>query len=84
VDALGDKVTADIGIENKAKVEARLRQLEGQQKHQISGTAKGNKNQEKYQRPTATTTYNASADSTIEVKEEKPKKDKKKKKERRG
>jgi len=77
VDALGDKVTADIGIENKAKVEARLRQLEGQTKHQISGTAKGNKNQEKYQRPTATTTYNDSADSTIE---EKPKKDKKKKK----
>lgn len=29
VDALGDKDTAEVGTENRAKVEARLRQLEG-------------------------------------------------------
>ncbi|KAK9680078.1 Nucleolar protein 58, partial [Basidiobolus ranarum] len=29
VDALGDKDTAEVGVENRAKVEARLRQLEG-------------------------------------------------------
>jgi hypothetical protein len=54
VDALGDKDTREVGTENRVKVEARIRQLEGKMLHQISGTAKResrNNTPAKYQFP---------------------------------
>ena len=40
VDALGDETNTDLGIEHRAKVELRIRQLEGGAVTKISGTAK--------------------------------------------
>mmetsp|Transcript_10245 Transcript_10245/g.25741 ORF Transcript_10245/g.25741 Transcript_10245/m.25741 type:complete len:531 (-) Transcript_10245:63-1655(-) len=40
VDALGDKDSPAIGIENRAKVEARLRELEGRPAKRLSGVTK--------------------------------------------
>merc|ERR1712244_23720 len=40
VDALGEETNPDLGIEHRAKVESRIRQLEGGQIAQISGSAK--------------------------------------------
>merc|ERR1712073_214312 len=40
VDALGEETNTDLGIEHRAKVETRIRQLEGGQVSQISGSAK--------------------------------------------
>jgi nucleolar protein 58 len=48
MDALGDDTSASIGIESRAKVEARLRQLEGRALGKISGAAKGKAKIESY------------------------------------
>merc|ERR1712184_58531 len=40
VDALGEETNTDLGIEHRAKVESRIRQLEGGAVAQISGSAK--------------------------------------------
>merc|ERR1712141_859091 len=40
VDALGEETNTDLGIEHRAKVESRIRQLEGGDVAQISGSAK--------------------------------------------
>jgi hypothetical protein len=66
VDALGDKDTAEIGTENRLKVEQRLRQLEGKARLTLSGSGKGKTATPKYggpARPVAT--YNTAADSTL-------------------
>ena len=66
VDALGDKDTAEIGSENRAKVEERLRQLEGRQRTSLSGSGKGKAATPKYKAPaTPVPTYNPGADSTL-------------------
>eukprot|EP00124_Ichthyophonus_hoferi_P003057 Ihof_evm4s242 gene=Ihof_evmTU4s242 len=90
VDALGDKDNITIGLEARAKVEARVNQLEGNTVTRISGTAKSSAKAEKFEAKEVKG-YNAAADSTMslkekaseseeEVKEKKSKKEKKEKK----
>ncbi|KAI4294762.1 hypothetical protein MLD38_040479 [Melastoma candidum] len=98
-DALGDKENPDntIGIQSRAKIEARLSTLEGRELGLSAGSAKGKPKIEVYDKDrrkgatgliTAAKTYNSAADSTIgktidSVLEDatKQKKDKKKKSE---
>lgn len=49
VDALGEEVKPSIGIEGRAKVEARLRECEQMRLHRISGTGKGTPKTAKYE-----------------------------------
>ena len=66
VDALGDKDTAEVGTENRLKVEQRLRQLEGKQRLSLSGSGKGKAPTPKYAGPSRPVpTYNTAADSTL-------------------
>eukprot|EP00163_Fabomonas_tropica_P026757 TRINITY_DN502_c0_g5_i1.p1 TRINITY_DN502_c0_g5~~TRINITY_DN502_c0_g5_i1.p1 ORF type:complete len:509 (-),score=209.35 TRINITY_DN502_c0_g5_i1:213-1739(-) len=64
VDALGDADTPNIAIQDRAKVEARLRQLEGGARYEASGSGKGKKTPSKYEGK-ASSTYNSAADSTL-------------------
>jgi nucleolar protein 58 len=88
MDALGDAEGVTIGLENRAKVEARLAALEGGVVKRISGTGKGNATAQKHEMATSSASYNDAADVTMgtdgdasEVKKEKKKKSKKDKKE---
>eukprot|EP00899_Mesostigma_viride_P005807 jgi/Mesvir1/15227/Mv06454-RA.2 len=72
VDALGDTTEATIGLENRAKVEARLRALEGRGAGQASATPKGKPKFDKYEKGrspggliTATKAYNPAADVVL-------------------
>jgi nucleolar protein 58 len=65
MDALGDKVTPDMGMENRLKVENRLRQLEGKSKITSASGPKTKTPTKKYEAPTDTSSYNTGADSTI-------------------
>jgi nucleolar protein 58 len=76
-DALGDGDGVTIALEHKAKVEAKLRVLEGGSARAISGTAKTQKQEAKHV-PTAAVTYNESADVLMDTKEKKKKKKKEK------
>ena len=49
VDALSDETSTDLGIEHMAKVESRIRQLEGGVATKISGTAKQGAKFHKYE-----------------------------------
>ena len=40
VDALGEDVTSELGVEHRAKMEARIRALEGGNAYKVSGTGK--------------------------------------------
>ena len=74
VDALGEKNDGpSVGIEHRAAVEARLRQLEGKTVEKLSGTAKGKPKDKKYDTPSkaATGAYNDAADSTLKKKKRK-------------
>ncbi|KAF5453912.1 hypothetical protein F2P56_023624 [Juglans regia] len=73
-DALGDSQDNSLGLENRAKVEARLRNLEGRELGRFSGSAKGKPKIEVYDKDrkkgaggliTAAKTYNPSADSVL-------------------
>ncbi|KAG2695332.1 hypothetical protein I3760_07G009000 [Carya illinoinensis] len=73
-DALGDDQDNSLGLENRAKVEARLRNLEGRELGRFSGSAKGKPKIEVYDKDrkkgaggliTAAKTYNPSADSLL-------------------
>jgi len=66
-DALGDDVTTEMGIENRAKLEARLRFFEEGGMTRISGTGKsGGKQQSKYSvKSEDVSSYNTSMDTTI-------------------
>lgn len=75
-DALGEESGVTIGLEHRAKVEARLARIEGGVSHQLSGR-QGEAKQASYTAPTNVSTYNAAAD--IVVTEEKAPKKKKKK-----
>ncbi|CAN8260395.1 unnamed protein product [Cochlearia groenlandica] len=95
-DALGDGQDNTMGLENRAKLEMRLRNLEGKDLGRLSGSAKGKPKIEVYDKDkkkgsggliTPAKTYNTAADSvlgqtTTITESEKPskKKDKKKKK----
>eukprot|EP00798_Chlamydomonas_sp_ICE-L_P014269 gene14269-20243_t len=89
VDALGDTEDASVGLESRAKVEARLRQLEGTMLASDGAKSKGKDAIAKYDKKqgggleTAPKAYNADADAVAVVgkKEKKEKKDKKKKRE---
>ncbi|BAT90959.1 hypothetical protein LR48_Vigan08g175000 [Vigna angularis] len=73
-DALGDGQDNTMGLENRAKLEARLRNLEGKELGRFAGSAKGKPKIEAYDKDrkkgaggliTPAKTYNASADSVI-------------------
>ncbi|KAB1202784.1 putative nucleolar protein 5-2 [Morella rubra] len=73
-DALGDPQDNSMGIENRAKLEARLRNLEGRELGRFAGSAKGKPKIEVYDKDrkkgaggliTAAKTYNPSADSLL-------------------
>jgi len=65
VDALGEETNTDLGIEHRAKVEARIRQLEGGVTTKISGTAKQSAKFDKYESKSEVVEYKAAADVTI-------------------
>jgi nucleolar protein 58 len=85
MDALGDTEGVTIGLEGRAKVENRLRQLEGGAVRQLSGKGKSSAGAAKYEKPAAPVpTYNDAADvamgdSKDKKKEKKAKKEKKRK-----
>ncbi|AES89180.1 putative Nop domain-containing protein [Medicago truncatula] len=74
-DALGDGQDNTMGLENRAKLEARLRNLEGKELGRFAGSAKGKPKIEAYDKDrkkgaggliTPAKTYNTAADSVIE------------------
>jgi len=85
MDALGESEGVTIGLENRAKVEARLAALEGGVVKRISGTGKGEATAKKIDLAASNgASYNDSADVTMgkdgdasEAKKEKKKKKKK-------
>jgi len=87
VDALGEAPEATIGIESRAKVEARLRQLEG--KAATPTSAKITAKPLKYEASDDATGYNPAADNTaksadVDTAMQTPKSEKKKKKKKDG
>ncbi|XP_063322280.1 nucleolar protein 58 isoform X1 [Pelmatolapia mariae] len=64
-DALGEDTNAEMGAENRAKLEARLRQLEDKGIRRISGTGKAMAKADKYQHKSEVRIYDPSGDSTI-------------------
>ncbi|KAK5847641.1 hypothetical protein PBY51_016751 [Eleginops maclovinus] len=64
-DALGEDTNAEMGTENRAKLEARLRQLEEKGIRRISGTGKAMAQADKYQHKSEVRMYDPSGDSTI-------------------
>ncbi|XP_053170359.1 nucleolar protein 58 [Scomber japonicus] len=64
-DALGEDTNAEMGVENRAKLEARLRQLEEKGIRKISGTGKAMAKADKYQHKSEVRLYDPSGDSTI-------------------
>lgn len=76
-DALGDGQDNTMGLENRAKLEARLRGLEGKELGRFAGSAKGKPKTESYDKDrkkgaagliTPAKTYNTAADSVIDQK----------------
>merc|ERR1711923_410231 len=65
VDALGEETNTDLGIEHRAKVESRIRQLEGGAVAQISGSAKKSAKFDKYENKFEVVEYKAAADVTM-------------------
>merc|ERR1712019_178675 len=65
VDALGEETNTDLGIEHRAKVESRIRQLEGGALDNISGSAKKSAKFDKYENKSEVAKYKAAADVTI-------------------
>lgn len=64
-DALGEDTNALLGVENRAKLEARLRHLENRGVKRISGTGKALARAEKYEFKSEVRTYDPSGDSTL-------------------
>merc|ERR1711943_151289 len=71
VDALGDTSEATIGIEDRVKVEERLRQLEGKSSGRANKSAKSKGKVEKYDAEPASGSYNEAADVTLKSKKRK-------------
>ena len=65
VDALSEEATSDIGLEQRARVEARLRQLEGGHVFKVSGTGKKSAKFDKYENKSEVVEYKTAADSTM-------------------
>lgn len=70
-DALGEDTNAEMGIENRAKLEARLRYLEEKGIRRISGSGKALAKADKYQHKSDVKLYDPSGDSTIPAKKRK-------------
>merc|ERR1712113_1072271 len=70
VDALGEETNTDLGIEHRAKVESRIRQLEGGEVTKISATAKQSAKFDKYESKSEVLEYKAAADVTLKRKVE--------------
>ncbi|KAM3917276.1 nucleolar protein 58 isoform 1-T1 [Leptodactylus fuscus] len=64
-DALGEDTNAELGVETRAKLEARLRHLEERGLKRISGTGKALAKADKYQHKSEVRTYDPSGDSTL-------------------
>ncbi|KAM8806675.1 nucleolar protein 58 [Eudromia elegans] len=64
-DALGDDTSAEMGAENRLKVETRLRHLEERGIRRISGTGKALARADKYQNKSEVKVYDPSGDSTL-------------------
>uniref|UniRef100_A0A672IQS9 Nucleolar protein 58 n=1 Tax=Salarias fasciatus TaxID=181472 RepID=A0A672IQS9_SALFA len=64
-DALGEDTNAEMGAENRAKLEARLRMLEDKGIRKISGSGKAMARADKYQHKSEVKMYDPSGDSTI-------------------
>lgn len=64
-DALGEDTNAEMGVENRAKLEARLRMLEEKGLRRISGSGKAAARADKYQHKSEVKVYDPSGDSTI-------------------
>merc|ERR1711983_553284 len=65
VDALGEMSSTDLGIEHRAKVESRIRQLESGNITRISGTAKQAAKHDKYDTRSEVVEYKSAADVTV-------------------
>merc|ERR1711923_427581 len=68
VDALGEETNTDLGIEHRAKVESRIRQLEGGEVTKISATAKQSAKFDKYESKSEVLECKAAADVTLKRK----------------
>ncbi|KAJ8003344.1 hypothetical protein DPEC_G00147350 [Dallia pectoralis] len=64
-DALGEDTNAEMGVENRAKLEVRLRHLEEKGIRRISGTGKAMAKADKYQHKSDVKVYDPSGDSTL-------------------
>ncbi|KAJ8349881.1 hypothetical protein SKAU_G00250110 [Synaphobranchus kaupii] len=64
-DALAEDATAEMGVENRAKLEVRLRHLEEKGIRRISGTGKAMAKADKYQHKSDVRVYDPSGDSTL-------------------
>uniref|UniRef100_A0A673FMX8 Nucleolar protein 58 n=1 Tax=Sinocyclocheilus rhinocerous TaxID=307959 RepID=A0A673FMX8_9TELE len=64
-DALGEDTNAEMGVENRAKLEARLRYLEEKGIRRISGSGKALARADKYQHKSDVKVYDPSGDSTL-------------------
>eukprot|EP00794_Sanderia_malayensis_P017670 gene17670-19432_t len=64
-DALGEDVTTEMGIDNRAKLEMRIRAIEEGKLRRISGNGKMMAKPEKYENKSEIKTYNPVTDSTI-------------------
>lgn len=73
VDAFGEDVKFELGVEHKVKLEARLRLLEEGNLKRLSGTGKAKAKLAKYHTTSQVFTYQPEADSTIKVKARKRK-----------
>lgn len=65
VDALGESLGNELGVEHKAKLEARLKMLEEGRVRKLSGTGKVKPKFEKYEHKSKLIQYQSSADSTL-------------------
>lgn len=64
-DALGEDTNAEMGVENRAKLEVRLRYLEEKGIRRISGSGKALARTDKYQHKSDVKVYDPSGDSTL-------------------
>merc|ERR1712168_39560 len=67
VDALGEdaETSAELGMEQRMKIEARIRQLEGGHTYKVSGTGKQAAKHEKFEFKSEVVEYKAAADNTL-------------------
>ncbi|XP_060574660.1 nucleolar protein 58-like [Ruditapes philippinarum] len=65
VDALGETTNAELGLEHRAKLERRVRELEEGKSRRISGSGKAISKWEKYENKSQVRKYNDTADSTL-------------------